>query len=267
MPSRGTQAWSLAAVAASAILWVVGAPLSAQQLEERDAAVDPFYEELFRQGSFAFDRGDYAAAIGDLRVASFGLLERPTLLAEALVRLALAYAETGDRESLAKATARLAEIEERFHSYTDSSLPAELRARFVARVLSSLDPSLFQRYPKFGELASHQGTAAATVAPELEPGLRTIAAYLEAGRVASSLLEIDSLLGSYPAESRLHCLRGRALSRLDSCGEALAAFERCPVSKAHKVAARARLTCLLQLERTAEAEKLLARLAQLANAD
>ena len=60
-------------------------------------AADPFYTDLKSAGMRAYDRGDYDSALRDLRIASFGFLDEPDLLAEALTYLAMAQAASGDR--------------------------------------------------------------------------------------------------------------------------------------------------------------------------
>ena len=56
-----------------------------------DAAVDPFYQTLLRDGQQAYERKDYAAAARELRLACFGMLEEPATLADCLTRKVAAF--------------------------------------------------------------------------------------------------------------------------------------------------------------------------------
>ncbi len=93
-------------------------------------AVDPFYTSLLKQGRDAYRERRPAEAAEQLRIASFGLLEDPVLLTEALVRLALAQRAAG-READAQGTlARFADAEQRFHAYAKASLEPDVRSEF-----------------------------------------------------------------------------------------------------------------------------------------
>jgi len=98
-----------AALAALAVLLGAGLPSPAAW-----GAVDPFYRGLLKQGKDAYAAHRTADAVEAFRVASFGLLEEPVLLSEALARLALAQRAAG-RDADVKATiARFTELEERY---------------------------------------------------------------------------------------------------------------------------------------------------------
>ena len=63
-------------------------------------AAEGFYADLLEEGQTSFESGDYEAAARELRLASFGLLDEPAVLAGALVRLALAQQAVADSEEV-----------------------------------------------------------------------------------------------------------------------------------------------------------------------
>ena len=109
-------------------------------------AADPFYMRLLRQGTDAYNRRDFAVAVRQLRVACFGLLDEPELLADGLVRLGLAQVSAGDAAGFAETFQRLAEVEERFGGYSKASIPSDVREAFQQLVLKLIPrPTLAER--------------------------------------------------------------------------------------------------------------------------
>jgi tetratricopeptide (TPR) repeat protein len=97
-------------------------------------AADPFYLDLMRDGTHAFDRGDYATAARYLRLACFGMLDEPKTLGECLARQALAQDKEGNVAGFRETFGRLVEVEERFQGYSQSSLPPEIRTALAQRM-------------------------------------------------------------------------------------------------------------------------------------
>lgn len=122
-------------------------------------AADPFYMNLLRDGGHAYDRKDYLAAIRDLRLACFGMLDEPKLLADCLSRLALAQDRGGDIEGFRETFRRLAEVEERFGAYTQAGLPADLRAALEQRLAALIPAATLDTVPAFRGLASRRAAA------------------------------------------------------------------------------------------------------------
>ncbi|MEA2558501.1 MAG: hypothetical protein QOH06_5 [Acidobacteriota bacterium] len=120
------------------------------------AAVDPFYQSLLREGTLAFDRGDYAASSRTLRIACFGMLDEPKALAGCLSRLALAQDRTDDGEGFQDTFRRLAEVEERFQAYTGAELPAETRAALEQRLVVRIPVATLRSIPVFRPLADRK---------------------------------------------------------------------------------------------------------------
>lgn len=123
--------------------------LAASTPQMSNAAVDPFYQSLLRDGQAAFERKDYAAAVRGLRLACFGMLEEPRPLADCLARLALAQDRTEDLDGFRATFQRLAELEDRFKAYSQGNLPAELRASLEQRLAARLPAATLQANPAF----------------------------------------------------------------------------------------------------------------------
>ena len=116
-------------------------------------AADPFYTSLMRQGALADSRGDHATAARDLRIACFGLLDEPELLAECLARLGIAQSAIDDQAGFQETFQRIIEIEERFGSYSAATLPAELRGEFEAEVGRRIPHEILTISPPFDSIA------------------------------------------------------------------------------------------------------------------
>jgi tetratricopeptide (TPR) repeat protein len=115
-------------------------------------AVDPFYTRLLRQGTDSYNRRDYAPAVRQLRMACFGLLDDPQLLAEGLTRLALAQAVSGDPLGFRETFQRITEVEERFQGYSKADLPSDVRAAFEALVVQGVPAATLVENPAFSRL-------------------------------------------------------------------------------------------------------------------
>lgn len=103
-------------------------------------AAHPHYLRLLRQGTFALEQGEAAAAVRDLRLACFGFLEEPPLLGECLVRLGLSQAAAGDDEGFGATFRRVVEVEQRFGGFGAAALSAEERAAFEAAIVERIPP-------------------------------------------------------------------------------------------------------------------------------
>jgi len=142
------------------------------------AAVDPFYQTLLRDGQHAYDRKDYQAAAHDLRLACFGMLDEPRLLADCLVRLALAQDHLNDVEAFRDTFQRLVEIEERFKAYSQAELAPELRAGLEQRLAARIPAATLAGAPAFrSTIPAKPGppAVAKTEPPKKEPAKRDTA--------------------------------------------------------------------------------------------
>ena len=115
-------------------------------------AADPFYESLLRKGTDSYNRHDYAVAVRTLRVACFGFLDEPELLADGLTRLALAQAASGDPDAFRETFGRISEIEQRFQAYTHAEIPGDVRQAFEDRVRSTLSQATLRANTAFSRL-------------------------------------------------------------------------------------------------------------------
>ncbi|HXT21165.1 MAG TPA: hypothetical protein VN923_10470 [Thermoanaerobaculia bacterium] len=148
-PSRAVNA-ALAATLSlvAATLFLAPAPLR--------AVVDPFYTSRLQEGIAAVERGAYGEAAKSLRIACFGMLDDEPQLADCLVRLALAQAGAGDRESFAQTFQRLVEGEQLIGLYSKAGLDAELGRRFEAKVAEWIPRAAIAASPAFKRLAADQ---------------------------------------------------------------------------------------------------------------
>ncbi|NWG00179.1 MAG: hypothetical protein HXY19_04490 [Thermoanaerobaculaceae bacterium] len=251
-------------VLAVAVLWAVTAQ-----------AAHPFYEDLLRRGTEDFNRRDYERAARRLRIACFGLLDEPQVLAEGLTRLALAQAGANDRAGFAETFQRLEEVEERFAAYSAGSIAAEMRTAFEAMVLRFLPPARVAASPTFSRLLPRPAEILTQWPPakrrkELEkrireePGdirWRMALAELELhdGRADAAWIQADAALTLAPGNTYARRLRGRVLAAQGKW--AAAAQELLAVGTGDEAeAARALLLSLVRLERWEEAERVLASL-------
>ncbi|MFY9821547.1 MAG: hypothetical protein WAM82_09195 [Thermoanaerobaculia bacterium] len=123
------------------------------------AAVDPFYQNLLRDGQAAFDRKDYPAAVRHLRLACFGMLDEPHPLVDCLARLALAQDRAEDLEGFRETFRRLAEVESRFNAYTQGGVAPELRTALEARLVARLPAATLESEPAFRPLVAKKAPA------------------------------------------------------------------------------------------------------------
>ena len=126
-----------------------------------DAAVDPFYQTLLRDGQQAYERKDFTAAARELRLACFGMLEEPATLANCLARLALAQDAVPDLEGFRETFRRLAEVEERFRGYSQGEIAPELRATLETRLAARIPAATLAGLPAFHSAAQAKKGAGA----------------------------------------------------------------------------------------------------------
>ncbi|HTG35345.1 MAG TPA: hypothetical protein VLB76_20690 [Thermoanaerobaculia bacterium] len=134
------------------------------------AAVDPFYQGLLRDGQLAFDRKEYATAARALRLACFGMLDEPRPLADCLSRLALAQDGTGDAAGFRETFQRLLEVEDRFKGYSQGELPPDLRAALEARLATRLPAATLAGAPAFRSTLAKKSSAPAASPSPLRSG-------------------------------------------------------------------------------------------------
>lgn len=129
------------------------------------SAAHPHYLGLLREGVYALERGSAEDAARTLRLACFGFLEEPLLLAPCLVQLGVAQAMSGDGPGFRESFQRLAEVEERFGAYSQAEIPAELRIRYEAAVRARIPHSMLEATPALGRLVADAGEPPAPGGP------------------------------------------------------------------------------------------------------
>jgi tetratricopeptide (TPR) repeat protein len=194
-------------------------------------AADPFYTALLRDGKETARRSP-AEAVAAFRVASFGLLDDPALLTEALVRLAVAQRAAG-READAQATAqRFADVEGKFHAYTKASLEPEIRSQFE-EILGRRLPGEMARAPS--PPASSPPAPAPPSAPEAPPAgsaiVRLAREALERGDLRAAMRYAGRALDEDPNSDEALAIRARALTQRESYRAALADLRRLPSAR------------------------------------
>jgi protein TonB len=118
-----------------------------------------FYEMQLQAGEAALAAGRAGEAAEDLRIAAFGLLERPALLCKALANLSLAQQAVGGAARADEALERYMEVERRFASCGEAGLDARRRAEFEALVRQRLPASVAE------EVLATRRPAAVTAVP------------------------------------------------------------------------------------------------------
>src|SRR5256885_985231 len=111
------------------------------------ATVDEFYEQQLRAGKADFQAHRVQQAADELRIAAFGFLDRPPLLEEALVRLALAQSALGLQSEVSATLQRFVEVEQHFGPYKTLSIEPQIKSSFETLVMSSLSAETMNGMP------------------------------------------------------------------------------------------------------------------------
>jgi hypothetical protein len=151
------------------------------------AAPHPFYMRMLERGIADANRGNYAAAVQQLRTASFGLLDELPQYQTAQVHLAVAYEKLGKSNESRLAATKFLQAERLSQAYATLSLDAATRATFEKVVASAVEPAYLASIPSFRRPAPQAVTAVASTQPVL-PKTTT------AGNDAASQLEVAQQL-------------------------------------------------------------------------
>jgi hypothetical protein len=114
------------------------------------ASPDAFYASRRALGEQALAAGRAAEAADNLRVASFGLLDRPEKLSECLVSLAIAQQRAGRTADADATLRRFQSVQELFPSWGRLALAPDVRSEFVALARKRL-PGLNLESPREAE--------------------------------------------------------------------------------------------------------------------
>lgn len=232
-------------------------------------AAHPFYEDLLRRGTDDFNRRDYQKAARRLRIACFGLLDEPNVLAEALTRLALAQAGSNDRAGFADTFHRIADIEEQFAAYSDGSIPAETRAAFESVATRLLPAATLAASPVFSRLLPQPAELVNQFPPakrrkELEKRVNQepndirwrmalAELHLQEGRIDEAWAQADAVLTLAPGNTSARRLRGRVLAAQEKWAAAAQELSAAGISPGDAEAVEALLLSLIRLQRWEEA--------------
>ena len=249
------------------------AALFASALAPANAA-DAFYTRLFERGVRDFELGLTEDANERLRTACFGFLEEPPLLAECLMQLGRAQARAGDSEDLTTTAERLAELEDRFGTY--SAFDGDPKAKFETALRGALPEALLARMPLFSHLAAPPPTTNAdpqTLSPkqqrkalerrlaadptDVDAQLSLARLHYAAGKLKSAGALLDQLLATRPDHSEALCLRASIAVARKECPPALDGLDACSALTASDEGAAFVLECLASSGRDAEAVALL----------
>lgn len=116
------------------------------------AGGDDFYVIRLKSGEAAL-RGQRAAeAVDQLRIANFGLLDRPVLLIEGLAWLTLAQAQADRPAEVDAALTRFVEVESRFGVYPKADLDPDIRARLEDLLRRRVRPELLAQIPSLAHV-------------------------------------------------------------------------------------------------------------------
>jgi len=131
-------------------------------LSETAFAEDGFYEARLAGGKRAYSEKRTADAATELRIAAFGFLDRPQLLSEALLFLALSESVNGRTDVARRALMRLIDVETRFRTYGELAIDAPTRKKFEQLLVATLAPDTIASVPAFAALVSPQETRVQT---------------------------------------------------------------------------------------------------------
>jgi tetratricopeptide (TPR) repeat protein len=117
------------------------------------ATGDGFYEQQLQAGKVDFQAHRISQAANELRIAAFGFLDRPQLLAEALIRLVVAQNALGLDADASKTLERFVEVEQRFAPYKSLGIEPQVKTAFENFALKSLSNDTVLSLPAFRRIS------------------------------------------------------------------------------------------------------------------
>lgn len=111
------------------------------------AVAADFYETQLRLGAEAYRTARLPEAIDHLRIANFGLMDRPALLLEGLARLALAQNAVGKPDDARKSIERFVVVERQYPSWASANVSEELKTSFGDLARKTLTPEAVSSVP------------------------------------------------------------------------------------------------------------------------
>jgi hypothetical protein len=158
------------------------------------AHAQDFYADHLQRGMANYERGNYAQAASDLRLAAFGLIESPPDYERALIYATLAnwkLQRTDDARQLAE---KIAAAERVAPSYAKLQIAPNVRAEIEAALPKLLRPNQLARVPAFAHLAAQSAVQSPAPVPQAvaaPPSEAQAMALLQAGneRAARTMAE------------------------------------------------------------------------------
>jgi len=117
------------------------------------ARAEDFYAERMQRGLANYQRGNYAQAALDFRVASFGMIESPVEYETALIYGVLANQKLGHAEDATQMAEKILNVERVAPVYAKLPLPVATRAEIDAALPKVLRPEQLARVPSLANLA------------------------------------------------------------------------------------------------------------------
>lgn len=111
-----------------------------------------FYEQQLQNGKTSFAAGKALEAVTQLRIAAFGFLDRPPLLTQALIHLAVAQDAIGHKEEVTETIDRFMIVEQRFGTYAGVQVDPEVGKPFERLVLQLVPRATVAATPSLARL-------------------------------------------------------------------------------------------------------------------
>ncbi|MGZ7030334.1 MAG: hypothetical protein ACXVIJ_00055 [Thermoanaerobaculia bacterium] len=249
----------------------------AAMLFVRPLLAEDFYEQQLHDGKSDRAAGKFVEASDELRIAAFGFLDRPLLLTEALVNLALAQNSLG-QPTAQQTLDRFLDVEQRFATYVPAAIDAPTRTAFESLLLQmepratltaiqSLSRITRSEAQKVADLPVEKRAAAFSEGARRAP--RDVEWPLAAAKDAASRnLDEDVVRWSRRAlnidkeNEAARALLAHALTRRSECREALSQIARFSADalKQRSELVGDQLVCLTNEKRWSDAESLAAKL-------
>ena len=153
------------------------------------ARAQDFYADRMQRGIANYQRGNYAQAASDLRVAAFGLLDVPADYETALVYQLLADSKLQRDDEARQLAEKIVTVERIAPAYAKLQLPAGMREELEAALPKLLSPTQLGRAPAFANLASRS-----SVPPQPAPQTRTPAPPSAAATPSATAAQAMALL-------------------------------------------------------------------------
>ena len=217
------------------------------------ARADEFNDERLRAGQDAYAARHDVEAIDQFRIAAFGSLDKPVVLSECLVRLALAQSGAEKTADTRATLDRFLEVERRFGGYAQANLQPEIRSAFKVLLFSRVPQATVLSIPSMaGLIETEEQRIGKLPAAERRKALEE-AARREPGNVRWMLaFSRDSLERGDPKEAERWA--SKALATQSENADALALRARARVARGEYVDALKDLAALAQDERASRPE-------------